>query len=124
MRAYNTISVSNSSEDYSNTTDQQYCISDDGTATGTGSITSTSANLFVSTASGTEDFHLKTGADAIGAGFDYGTTPAGVEIDIDGRDRDAEGDTWDIGADQFVSAGGGFNAFLGSQATVVVRIAG
>ena len=26
-------------------------------------------------------------------------------IDIDGRDRDSEGDTWDIGADEYVSGG-------------------
>ena len=25
-------------------------------------------------------------------------------VDIDGRDRDAEGDTWDIGAAQFVAS--------------------
>ena len=60
------------------------------------------SNQFVSTTDGSEDLHLKSGADAIGAGTDLGTTPSGVEIDIDGRDRDAEGDTWDIGADQYV----------------------
>lgn len=74
------------------------------------------SNLFVST-SDPKDLHLKSGADAIGAGADLGTgvtiygqtigttvwgTP--INIDIDGRDRDAEGDDWDIGADQFVSA--------------------
>jgi hypothetical protein len=33
------------------------------------------------------------------AGTDLGTT-GGVNIDIDGVDRDATGVTWDIGADQ------------------------
>lgn len=57
---------------------------------------------FVSTSAGSEDLHLKTGSDAIGAGYDLGTTPPNVNIDIDARDRDSEADTWDIGADQFV----------------------
>ena len=38
------------------------------------------------------------------AGVDLVTTPTYVNIDIDGRDRDAAGDTWDIGADEFVAA--------------------
>lgn len=80
-------------------------LSSDATASGTGSLTSKSAtNQFVSIVGGSEDLHLKTGADAIDAGADLGTT---ANIDIDGRDRDAEGDTWDIGADEFVAAGGG-----------------
>lgn len=79
-------------------------LSSDTTSTGTGSLASkTAANQFVSTTGGSEDLHLKSGADAIDAGTDLGTTPAGVEIDIDGRDRDAEGDTWDIGAHEFVA---------------------
>lgn len=80
----------------------------DTTATGTGSLDSvTTADQYVSTTAGSEDLHLKSGADAIDAGTDLGTTPAGVNIDIDGRDRDAEGDTWDMGADEFVAAAGG-----------------
>lgn len=71
-------------------------------------------NLFMdSTVDGSEDLHLKNGAEALRAGADLGTsvtinsqvvvssafgTP--INIDIDGRDRDAEGDDWDIGADQ------------------------
>jgi hypothetical protein len=83
-------------------------LSSDSTASGTGSLTSkTSSDQFVSIVSGSEDLHLKAGSDAIGAGTDLGTTPTGVEIDIDGRDRDAEGDTWDIGADQSVGLSGG-----------------
>jgi hypothetical protein len=79
-------------------------LSSDTTASGTGSLTSkSSANQYVSTVVGSEDLHLKSGADCIDAGTDLGTTPTGVNIDIDGRDRDAEGDTWDIGADEFVS---------------------
>lgn len=91
-------------------------LSSDTTASGTGSLTSKSAgNQFVNTTGGMEDLHLKSGADAIDAGTDLGTTPSGVEIDIDGRDRDAEGDSWDMGADEFVG-GGGATAVLASSA--------
>ena len=81
-----------------------YNLSDDATAWGSNSITSsdgaTAANTIEDTTSGSEDLHLKSGSYAIGAGVDLGTTPTGVEIDIDGRNRDTEGDSWDIGADQ------------------------
>ena len=76
--------------------------SEDTTATGTGSITGlTPANEFVAVGS---DYHLKSGAQCINAGADLVTTPTGVNIDIDGRDRDAQGDTWDIGADELVAS--------------------
>jgi len=84
-----------------------YNASSDTTATGTGSITSiTTADQFVSTVGGSEDLHLKAGSDCIDAGTDLGTTPTGVNIDINGRDRDAEADTWDIGAHELVVVGG------------------
>ena len=80
---------------------KDYNLSTDSTATGTNSVTGEAyGDLFVSDTAGTEDLHIKTSSDAVGAGVDLGTSPTGVNIDIDGRDRDAEGDTWDIGADQ------------------------
>jgi len=86
-----------------------YNLSDDATAWGSNSVTSsdgaTAANTIEDTTSGSEDLHLKSGSYAIGAGVDLGTTPTGVEIDIDGRNRDTEGDTWDIGADQTLTTG-------------------
>jgi hypothetical protein len=86
---------------------QEYNMSEDATAAGTGSLTSkVVANQFVSTAGGSEDLHLKAGADAINAGNDYATTPTNVQFDIDNYDRDTTGVTWDIGADEYVSAGG------------------
>ncbi len=82
---------------------QSFNLSSDTTASGAGSLTEKpAANQFVSIVGGSEDLHLKPGADAIDAGTDLGTTPTGVEIDIDGRDRDAEGDIWDMGADELV----------------------
>jgi hypothetical protein len=86
-----------------------YNLSDDATAWGSNSVTSsdgaTAANTIENTTSGSENLHLKTGSLAIEAGVDLGTTPTGVEIDIDGRNRDSEGDTWDIGADQTIPTG-------------------
>ena len=89
-------SVSNAIEDYN--------ASSDTSPTGSNSIESqTSGDFFVSTADGTEDLHLKSGANAIDDGLDLGTTPTNVNFDINNRDRDAEGDTWDMGAHEFVS---------------------
>jgi hypothetical protein len=57
---------------------------------------------FVSTTSGSEDLHITAGSVCVGAGTDLGTT-GGVQTDINGRDRDSEGDTWDIGAHELVA---------------------
>jgi hypothetical protein len=68
---------------------------------GGSSQTSSAAAEFVSVTGGSEDFHLKCCQKAADNGTDLGTT-ADANIDIDGRDVDAEGDTWDIGAHEFV----------------------
>ena len=87
------------------TSSSDYNLATDSTAPGSNSVNSaTLANIYES-ASGTVNLHLKSGSPAIDAGTDLGTTPSGVNIDIDGRDRDAEGDTWDIGADEYVVNG-------------------
>ena len=71
-------------------------------ATGDGSLINfTASNQFTNTSSGSEDFHLKSGANAIDVGTDLTTS---ANIDIDGRDRDATGDVWDLGADEFVAS--------------------
>jgi hypothetical protein len=87
--------------------DSEYNMSSDGSADNRGSnnlIDKTSGDQFVSTVVGSEDLHLKTGADAIGAGLDLGTSPAGVQQDINNLDRDAEGVVWDMGAHQTLVA--------------------
>lgn len=72
-------------------------LSSDWTATGTGSITLvTSADQFVSTTGGSENLHLKAGADALEAGTDLGTDDE-INVDID---QDTVSGTWDMGADQ------------------------
>lgn len=77
--------------------------SSDLTASGTGSTTGIDpADVYVSVEPGMEDFHHKPTSPLLGLGADLGTTPAGVEIDIDGEDR--TGLTWDPGADQFFAA--------------------
>jgi len=92
-----------------------YCLSSDATASGTGSLTNkTAANQFISTTGGSENLLLKAGADAINAGTDLGTTYTGCNIDIVGRDRDALGDVWDMGANELVAvAAGGVSYVVG-----------
>ena len=81
--------------------DSDYNLSTDTTAPGSNSVTSATLADIYESASGTINLHLKSGSPAIDAGTDLGTSPSGVEIDIDGRNRDTEGDTWSIGADQY-----------------------
>jgi len=57
---------------------------------------------FVSTSAGSEDLHITADSVCVDAGTDLGTT-GGTQTDINGRDRDAQGDTWDIGAHEFVA---------------------
>ena len=103
----NTICMDNGTDFNVSVGTQSNNMASDTTASGTGSLNSeTATDEFVSTAGGSEDFHIKAGASAIDAGIDLGTTPTGVNIDINGRDRDAEADTWDIGAHELVVVGG------------------
>ena len=61
----------------------------------------TASTEWLSVTGGSEDLHLATsGTTSKGAGSDRGTTPPGVELDMDGYDRDAGAVTWDIGPDQ------------------------
>jgi hypothetical protein len=54
---------------------------------------------------GTKDFHLAPGdTDAINKGVDLSAT---FTTDIDGQTRPTGANTWDIGADEYVSAGPG-----------------
>ncbi len=66
---------------------------------------------FVSVGAATEDLHLDADSVCLEAGVNLGTTN-GVNIDIDGIDRDATGVTWDIGADQRSTSDTGNSAFL------------
>ena len=92
---------------YSGTTDddtkRNYNYSSDSTALGTNSYTSqTAANTFQSV-TGAIDLSLVSDSNAVDNGVDLGTTN-GVNIDVTGRDRDAD-TNWSIGAYQFVPAG-------------------
>lgn len=71
------------------------------TTTGSNSINSkASTDQFVSVTGGSEDLHLKTGADCIDVGVDLSGT---FTDDIDGITRSG---TWDMGADELVAAAG------------------
>ena len=95
------------------TSNVDYNLSDDTTnatyeAQGANSLKDkTAAQIdFVSTVVGSEDLHLDTDSVCREEGVDLGTTN-GVNIDIDGVDRDATGVTWDMGADQASTADSG-----------------
>lgn len=109
--ATSTASGSGTVKDFSfpgTTVDDATNLSTDATADdggGSGNlINKTASNQYVSTTVGSEDLHLKAGADAIDAGTDLGTSPSNVQFDIDNYDRDTGGGAWDIGADEFVGA--------------------
>lgn len=87
-----------------NSATQSHNASSDATASGTGSLTNiVTADQYVSTVVGSEDLHLKTGSDCIDVGMDLSASGvSGITEDIDGVTRTG---TWDIGADEFVSAG-------------------
>ena len=95
----NTISMGNLSGDFDIVTGtQSNNISSDATAAGLGSLIFTVAgNQFVSLTPGSEDLHLKVGADAVDAGVDLS---AQFCCDIDWELRPG-GAAWDIGADEF-----------------------
>lgn len=106
-----------------------YNISNDTTATGANSITGVStSSLFVSTVYGSEDLHILSSSAAVGAGVDLGSTPDGIQYDIDNYDRTAASN-WSIGADQYVSPVTTLNSNVGlfitgppaSNASIFVR---
>ena len=94
----NTISMGNVAADFDVVRGtQSYNLSEFATAAGPGSlINKVPSNQFVSLTVGSEDFHLKAGADAIDAGTDL--SPA-FAIDIDAQLR-PWGAQWDMGADE------------------------
>lgn len=89
----------------------------DGSAIGSSSLTSiVRGDNFNNPAAG--DYRpLNDGAPIFGAGVDLVTTPTGVNFDLTGRDRDAQGDTWSIGAYQ-LSAGGSVTPAVGVNTPV------
>jgi hypothetical protein len=88
---------------YTGSANLDYNISSDSSAAGTNSLTSqTAANLFVNITAGSEDLHLKIGANAIDEGTDLSGT---FTTDIDGVTRSG---TWDIGADEYAIASSTF----------------
>jgi hypothetical protein len=103
----NNIAIGNGTDFSFGASTHDYNASGDATANGANSLNSGSGASAPTTADfedvtgGSEDLHLVSTAVEIDEGVDLGTV---ANIDIDGRDRDAEGDTWDIGADEFVSA--------------------
>jgi hypothetical protein len=99
----NCISMGNSSHDYTGSflsPDSDYNMSSNTEAPGTHSLKSkTASNQFLSLTTGSEDLHLKAGADAIEAGTSLSTT---FTDDIDGDTRPVN-TSWDMGADEYIA---------------------
>ena len=94
--------ASGTGSDFSAGVTGDYNLDEDGTAPGANSVHgATIANQFVSIALGSEDLHLKVGADAIDVAD---PTPLSFCCDIDGGPRIGN---WDIGADEFGAGGAG-----------------
>jgi hypothetical protein len=83
--------------DFNGTMTMSGNMSSDATADGTTRDNKAPADQFISITAGSEDLHLKSGADAINAGDDLSGTFSG---DIDGDVRPTGAGTWDIGADE------------------------
>ncbi len=97
LNATNTISMGNGGSSFTSLSSQSYNMSSDATATGAGSLTNkVAANQFVNISSGSYDFHLKSGSDAINVGSDLSGS---FNADLEGETRPA-GSAWDIGADE------------------------
>jgi len=88
-------------EDFYGTMTASYNISEDDTSDdngGTGNLTGKApADQFVSTTAGSENLHLKSGADCLNVGDDLSGT---FTDDIDGDTRPTGAGTWDVGADE------------------------
>jgi hypothetical protein len=73
-------------------------------------LNATASNLFVSTVAGSQDLHLKTGAEAVGSGINLYGVRTSLEVDINGNDRETltkaanNSVAWDIGAHQYGTA--------------------
>ena len=83
-----------------------YNASSDGSAPGTNSRIN---KTFTFVDSGAGDFHLDPNdIGALGFGLNlYNDADYPFQTDIDGQDRGGSGAQWDIGADEYVSSGGG-----------------
>lgn len=82
------------------TTNSGYNATDSASAPGSNNqLSKTTANQFVNLSAGSEDLHLKAGADCIDTGTNLGSP---YDIDIDGESVTG---TWDIGADEKIAGG-------------------
>lgn len=98
-------SVTDADFNITGTTENNNAASDT-SISGTGDLQSlSSVNQYVSNASPYDLSVKNSSANIVDAGVDLVTTPTGVNIDIKGRDRDVQNDTWDIGAHEGFNAG-------------------
>ena len=118
MEVYNSVACGSGASDFDNdissSSDNLASCDDtaDDTTPTTSYINETDTDLFTSVTGGSEDFTPKSGSNLIDNGTDLVDTPSGVGIDLKGRDRDAEADTWDIGAIEVVAAAPSTNRII------------
>jgi len=111
QKCYNCLSINNTT-DYSSID----TITTSGSSDITGSVglqNLIDSDEFIDPSGSPVNLHLKLGATSINSGTDLGIAPQGVNIDIDGRDVDALGDIWDLGADEKVSKKGSYAMIIG-----------
>lgn len=109
----NSVACGSGTTDFeSDLTSTSQVLSCDATACDSGGVedtdcfeTYTASAIFEDTTN--HDYTPKASTDLVDNGDDLVDTPTDVGIDLKGRDRDLEGDTWDIGAIESVVAGGG-----------------
>jgi hypothetical protein len=108
--AKNNLCIGNTTADYGSGIDTMTTCGS-GDATGTEGLQNmVAADIFANVTGGSEDLHLKAGAAAIDTGTDLGT--GSFSFDIDNRDRDAQGDVWDLGADEYVAVSGAYSQIM------------
>lgn len=110
--AKNCYSGGNGGDDYSSAkVSKTTCHSEDATGDTQTAFSTSSGAYFTNVTAGSEDIHIGASSALINVGTDisadsYWTHPSGY-VDIDGNARGTGANATDVGADEYVSAGGG-----------------
>jgi hypothetical protein len=110
--AKNCYSGGNAGADYDNAASGTFtlttCRSEDGSlSTTTAAFSTSSGCYFTNVTAGSEDCHIGASSALIGAATNlYNDANYPFQTDIDGQDRGGAAASWDIGADEYVAAGG------------------
>ncbi len=104
MNCYNCYGGGNTTADFQENTNGTLNTTTSHAADGTADTTTSVANCnFTNSGGGSEDVNITTGSSLIGAGTDDPGGSGQGSTDMNGDSRTS---TWDVGADEFVAAGG------------------